>query len=325
MSGGVDSATAAARAVEAGHEVTGVHLALSRQPEVLPDRGPRLLHAGGRAGRAPGRRRHRHPVLRLGHGRTVPPRRGRGLRRRVRGRPHPQPVPALQREDQVRRGARPGAGPRLRRRGHRPLRPDHRRHAAPRRRPGQGPVLRAGRADRAAAQPRHVPARRHAQDRGPRGGGPAAGLAVADKPDSHDVCFIADGDTSGFLARHLGAAPGQITDTDGHRPRRARRDLRLHRRPAQGACAWATPPPTASPATSWTSSRSPGPSPSGPRRAWTSPGSPRSARSGPAGPPPAEPRDCLVQLRAHGEIHPCTAWLEGERAAHPSAPSGRAV
>ena len=27
-------------------------------------------------------------------------------------------------------------------------------------------------------------------------------------------------------------------------------------------------------------------------------------------PPPAEPRDCLVQLRAHGEIHPCTVWLE---------------
>jgi len=27
-------------------------------------------------------------------------------------------------------------------------------------------------------------------------------------------------------------------------------------------------------------------------------------------PPPAEPRDCLVQLRAHGEVHPCTAWLD---------------
>src|SRR6187397_649612 len=32
MSGGVDSAVAAARAVEAGHEVVGVHLALSRSP-----------------------------------------------------------------------------------------------------------------------------------------------------------------------------------------------------------------------------------------------------------------------------------------------------
>ena len=33
MSGGVDSAVAAARAAEAGHEVTGVHLALSRNPK----------------------------------------------------------------------------------------------------------------------------------------------------------------------------------------------------------------------------------------------------------------------------------------------------
>ena len=41
------------------------------------------------------------------------------------------------------------------------------------------------------------------------------GLAVADKPDSHDVCFIADGDTRGFLASRLGAAPGAIVDEDG--------------------------------------------------------------------------------------------------------------
>src|ERR1019366_6667954 len=33
MSGGVDSAVAAARAVEAGHDVTGVHLALSKAPQ----------------------------------------------------------------------------------------------------------------------------------------------------------------------------------------------------------------------------------------------------------------------------------------------------
>jgi tRNA-specific 2-thiouridylase len=28
--------------------------------------------------------------------------------------------------------------------------------------------------------------------------------------------------------------------------------------------------------------------------------------------PPAEPTDCLVQLRAHGEVHPCTAWVDGD-------------
>ena len=38
------------------------------------------------------------------------------------------------------------------------------------------------------------------------------GLAVADKADSHDVCFIADGDTAGFLRSHLGAQPGPVVD-----------------------------------------------------------------------------------------------------------------
>ena len=70
MSGGVDSAVAAARAAEAGHDVTGVHLALSANPQLLPHRRARLLHAGGRPGRPPGRRRDRHPVLRLGPGRA---------------------------------------------------------------------------------------------------------------------------------------------------------------------------------------------------------------------------------------------------------------
>ena len=41
------------------------------------------------------------------------------------------------------------------------------------------------------------------------------GLAVADKPDSHDVCFIPDGDTRGFLSHQLGSAPGAIVDTGG--------------------------------------------------------------------------------------------------------------
>jgi tRNA-uridine 2-sulfurtransferase len=43
----------------------------------------------------------------------------------------------------------------------------------------------------------------------------ARGLAVADKPDSHDVCFIADGDTQGFLRGRLGSAPGSIVDSGG--------------------------------------------------------------------------------------------------------------
>jgi tRNA-specific 2-thiouridylase len=38
------------------------------------------------------------------------------------------------------------------------------------------------------------------------------GLAVAEKPDSHDICFIADGDTQGFLAKRLGSQSGDIVD-----------------------------------------------------------------------------------------------------------------
>src|SRR6202042_1968262 len=40
------------------------------------------------------------------------------------------------------------------------------------------------------------------------------GLGVADKPDSHDVCFIADGNTRKFLEDKLGALPGRIVDTE---------------------------------------------------------------------------------------------------------------
>jgi len=43
----------------------------------------------------------------------------------------------------------------------------------------------------------------------------ARGLSVANKPDSHDICFIPDGDTTGFLGRHLGSAPGDIVDRAG--------------------------------------------------------------------------------------------------------------
>jgi tRNA-specific 2-thiouridylase len=38
------------------------------------------------------------------------------------------------------------------------------------------------------------------------------GLAVADKPDSHDICFIPSGDTRAFLADRLGSRPGELID-----------------------------------------------------------------------------------------------------------------
>ena len=40
------------------------------------------------------------------------------------------------------------------------------------------------------------------------------GLLVADKPDSHDICFIPSGDTAGFLHNAIGRAPGDIVDAE---------------------------------------------------------------------------------------------------------------
>jgi len=41
------------------------------------------------------------------------------------------------------------------------------------------------------------------------------GLAVAKKPDSYDICFISDGDNAGWLHEKLGARPGTIVDEAG--------------------------------------------------------------------------------------------------------------
>lgn len=45
----------------------------------------------------------------------------------------------------------------------------------------------------------------------------ARGFSVATKPDSHDICFIPDGDTRGWLAERLGAEQGDILDRSGEK------------------------------------------------------------------------------------------------------------
>ncbi|HUF22577.1 MAG TPA: tRNA 2-thiouridine(34) synthase MnmA [Vicinamibacterales bacterium] len=44
------------------------------------------------------------------------------------------------------------------------------------------------------------------------------GLPVADKPDSHEICFIPDGDHASFVAKHApeAARPGVFTDASGN-------------------------------------------------------------------------------------------------------------
>jgi tRNA-specific 2-thiouridylase len=41
------------------------------------------------------------------------------------------------------------------------------------------------------------------------------GLAVADKPDSHDICFIPSGDTRAFLGARIGVRRGAVIDQGG--------------------------------------------------------------------------------------------------------------
>ena len=41
------------------------------------------------------------------------------------------------------------------------------------------------------------------------------GLAVADKPDSHDICFIPSGDTRAFLGARIGVRRGAVVDAGG--------------------------------------------------------------------------------------------------------------
>lgn len=41
------------------------------------------------------------------------------------------------------------------------------------------------------------------------------GFSVAGKPDSHDICFIPDGRTQAFLGKKIGLRPGLVKDQDG--------------------------------------------------------------------------------------------------------------
>jgi tRNA-uridine 2-sulfurtransferase len=138
------------------------------------------------------------------------------------------------------------------------------------------------------------------------------GLAVADKPDSHDVCFIPDGDTRSFLARRLGSAPGQLVDTSGRVVGEhdgtygftvgQRKGMRIGRPAPDGRPRYVLDiepvsrtvtvgPAEALDVTEITAERP----------VWT------------GCPPPRGPRDCLVQMRAHGEARRCTAFTETEQ------------
>jgi tRNA-specific 2-thiouridylase len=214
MSGGVDSAVAAARAVDAGHEVTGVHLALSSNPRSYRSgaRGCCTLEDARDARRAADvigipfyvwdmAERFDQDVVRdfvteYARGRT--------------------PNPCLRCNEKIKFAAVLDRAVAL---GFDAVCTGH--HAR----------LEAGRLRRsvdAGKDQSYVLAvlTRRQLDRAlfplgdttkeeVRAEAARRGLAVADKPDSHDVCFIPDGNTRAFLAGHLGSAPGVIVEADG--------------------------------------------------------------------------------------------------------------
>src|SRR5262249_59400772 len=126
------------------------------------------------------------------------------------------------------------------------------------------------------------------------------------KPDSHDVCFIADGDTRGFLARQLGSAPGKIIERDGtvlgeHDGAYGftvgqRKGLRVNRPAPDGHPRYVLGiEPVTRTVTVGPASGLEGNEITARRPVWT------------GCPPAAEPIECTVQLRARGQGHPSTA------------------
>ena len=80
---------------------------------------------------------------------------------------------------------------------------------------------------------------------------------MAAKPDSHDICFIPDGDTRGFLARRLGSLPGPVVDAatgDTVGEHDGTYGFTVGQRKGLGVA-----PATPGPATCWASSRSAAP------------------------------------------------------------------
>ena len=257
MSGGVDSAVAAARAVDAGHEVTGVHLALSENPQSYRTgaRGCCTVEDARDARRAAdvigipfyvwdmAERFSRDVVADF-------------VAEYARGR---TPNPCLRCNEKIKFAAVLDRAVAL---GFDAVCTGH--HA----RLDDGRLVRS--VDEGKDQSYVLAVLTRAQlDRAmfPLGASTKAevraeaatrGMAVASKPDSHDVCFIPDGDTQAFLAGRLGDAPGRIVTRDGALVGQhdgaygftigQRKGLRV-----------GVPAATASRATCWTSSRSAGP------------------------------------------------------------------
>jgi tRNA-specific 2-thiouridylase len=212
MSGGVDSAVAAARAADAGHDVTGVHLALARNPQTYRSgaRGCCTLEDARDARRAADVIGIPFYVWDLAdefHASVV----DNFVAEYAAGR---TPNPCLRCNEKIKFAAVLDRALAL---GfdavvtghHARLGPDGLLRRSVDLDKDQSYVLAVLNAEQLShsvfplGDSTKTRVRAEAAERG---------LAVAEKPDSHDICFIADGDTRGFLADRLGEAPGDIVD-----------------------------------------------------------------------------------------------------------------
>ncbi|GGR24016.1 tRNA 2-thiouridine(34) synthase MnmA [Agromyces mediolanus] len=220
MSGGVDSAVAAARAVEAGHDVVGVHLALSRMPGTLRtgSRGCCTIEDSMDAQRVANlleipyyvwdfSERFKEDVVddfvaEYTAGRT--------------------PNPCMRCNERIKFAALLEKALAL---GFDAVVTGHYAKVLP----GASGELELHRASAEAKDQSYVlgvlTAEQLAHAWFPLGDTPSKelvrqeaerrGLAVARKPDSYDICFIPDGDTKGWLADRVGETPGDIVDRTG--------------------------------------------------------------------------------------------------------------
>lgn len=148
----------------------------------------------------------------------------------------------------------------------------------------------------------------------------ARGLTVAQKPDSHDICFIPDGDTRGWLAEKVGTQSGEIVDRSGavvgqHEGAHAytvgqRRGLSL-----------GVPAPDGKPRFVLEVRPVSNTVVVGPKEALAT-AEIAGSRYSWAGPAPAHGTfDCHVQIRAHADPVPATAvFADGEVTVAPEAP-----
>ncbi|MEY3373540.1 MAG: hypothetical protein RLZZ125_932 [Actinomycetota bacterium] len=139
----------------------------------------------------------------------------------------------------------------------------------------------------------------------------ARGLTVANKPDSHDICFVPSGDNAGWLRDRLGSETGPIVDESGTKlgEHKGAYTYTIGQRRGLGIT---VPTPTGEPRyvlriEPKSNTVVVGEKESlaikeirGERAIWCGPAAKGERARG------------FVQVRAHGEAHQCTYWSDGE-------------